>query len=95
MRKYIIERDIPGVGGLDANGLCGAARTSNKALAAVGPGIQWLESFVTANKTFCVYLAENEDLIRQHAAKSGFPATKITEVTTVIDPSTADRVVSG
>lgn len=88
MRKYIIERDIPGVGGLDAGALRAAAQQSNKALAEVGPGIQWLESYATADKTFCVYLAENEDLIRQHAAKSGFPATKISEVKSVFDPST-------
>lgn len=88
MRKYIIERDIPGVGGLNGDALKGAAQTSNKALADVGPGIQWLESFVTADKTFCVYLAENEGLIREHAKKSGFPATRITEVSGMIDPST-------
>jgi hypothetical protein len=88
MRKYIIEREIPGVGGLNADALKGAAQQSNRALAAVGPGVQWLESFVTADKTFCVYLAENEQLIREHAEKSGFPATKITEVSGMIDPST-------
>jgi hypothetical protein len=88
MRKYIIEREIPGVGRLNADGLCSAAQKSNQALAQVGPGIQWQESFVTTDKTFCVYLAENEDLIRQHAERSGFPASRITEVTAVFDPST-------
>ena len=89
MRKFMIERDLPGVGTLDSCALSDAARKSNGALADVGPGIQWQQSYVTADKTFCVYLAENEELIRRHAEKSGFPATKITEITGVIDPSTA------
>jgi hypothetical protein len=89
MRKFMIEREIPGVGKLDSCGLAEAARKSNTALAALGTGIQWQQSFVTENRTYCVYLAENEELIRQHAAKSGFPATRVTEITGVIDPSTA------
>jgi hypothetical protein len=89
MRKFMIERDLPGVGGLDSCALSDAARKSNGALADLGPGIQWQQSYVTADKTFCVYLAENEELIRRHAEKSGFPATKITEITCLIDPSTA------
>lgn len=91
MRKYIIEREVPGVGSLGPGGLCKAAQQSNRALAEVGPGIQWLESFVTADKTFCVYLADNEAVIREHAAKSGFPANRITLVTAVFDPSTGDE----
>ncbi len=91
MRKFMIEREIPGVGQLDACGLAEAARKSNGVLAELGPGIQWQQSFVTGNRTFCVYLAEDEALIRRHAEKSGFPATKITEITGVIDPSTAIR----
>jgi hypothetical protein len=91
MKKYIIEREIPGVGGLaGTDGLCDAARQSNAALSAVGPGIQWQHSYLAGDKTFCVYLAENEELIREHAAKSGFPATKITEIKAVFDPSTGD-----
>jgi hypothetical protein len=89
MRKFMIERAIPGVGKLDACGLANAAKKSNGVLAELGPGIQWQQSFVTGDRTFCVYLAENEELIRRHAEKSGFPATKITEITGVIDPSTA------
>ncbi len=89
MRKFMIERDIPGVGQLDSCGLAEAARKSNGVLAELGPGIQWQQSFVTANRTFCVYLAESEDVIRAHAERSGFPATRITEITGVIDPSTA------
>jgi hypothetical protein len=89
MRKFMIEREIPGVGRLDACALAEAARTSNGALAELGPGIQWQQSYVTADRTFCVYLAESEELIRRHAEKSGFPATRVTEITGVIDPSTA------
>ena len=88
MRRYIIERKIPGVGGLNADGLRSAAQKSNQALAEVGEGVRWQESFVTADGTYCVYLAENEDLIRQHAERSGFPANRIVEVKTIIDPST-------
>ncbi len=89
MRKFIIERDIPKVGSLEAQQLQQAAAQSNKALNQLGPDIQWLESFVTADKTFCVYLAKDEALIRKHAELSGFPATKVTEVTKIIDPATA------
>jgi hypothetical protein len=91
MKKYIIERDIPGVGKLDAGQLQGAAGKSNKALCQLGPDVQWQESFVTANKTFCVYLAKDEEVIRKHAELSGFPATKITEVVGMIDPTTETR----
>lgn len=89
MRKFVIEREIPKVGELDSCGLAQAARKSNAALADLGPGIQWQHSYVTADKTFCIYLAESEELIRAHAEKSGFPASRITEVTAVFDPSTA------
>jgi hypothetical protein len=89
MKKYIIERDIPKVGTLKPEQLQETAKVSNQALSQLGPGIQWVESFVTAEKTFCVYLAENESLIHQHAELSGIPATKITEITKMIDPTTA------
>lgn len=88
LRKFIIERDIPAVGSLGPQELCDAARTSNGALAQLGPGIHWVESYVAADKTFCVYLAEDEDIIKKHAEISGFPATKITEVRKMIDPTT-------
>lgn len=87
MRKFMIERDIPGVGEMQPNQLGEAAKTSNDALGKL-KGVQWLHSYVTANKTFCVYLAENEDLIHEHARLSGFPANRITEIVEVIDPST-------
>ena len=89
MKKYIIEREIPNVDRLSAEELRGAAQASNAALAKLAPRIQWQESFVVAGKTFCVYLAEDEAVIHEHAKLSGFPANKVTEVTRVIDPSTA------
>lgn len=90
VRKFIIEREIPGIGGSTSEQFCDAARTSNGALAQIGQGIQWVQSYVAADKTFCVYLAENEDLIREHAKISGFPANKITEIVAIIDPTTAE-----
>jgi hypothetical protein len=88
LRKFIIERDIPAVGTLDREQLRGAAAKSNEVLIQLGPDIQWIESFVAAEKTFCVYLAKDEAIIRKHADISGFPATKITEVRKMIDPTT-------
>lgn len=89
MRKFIIEREIPGVDQMGKSDLAGAAKTSNAALAQLAPRVQWVQSYVAKDKTFCVYLAENEDAIREHARISGFPANKITEITGVIDPTTA------
>lgn len=89
MRRYIIERDIPGVGKLNGQELQGAAAKSNGALAKLAGKAQWLESFVVDDKTFCVYLAENEAAVHEHARLSGFPANKVTEVRNIIDPSTA------
>lgn len=91
MRKFMIERSIPGVGRLDACGLAEAARKSNAVLADLGPGIQWQHSYVAGDKTFCVYLADDAARIREHAERSGFPATCITEIVDVIDPTTAIR----
>lgn len=89
LRRFIIERDIPKVGSLERDQLRDAAAKSNEALSELSPDIQWQESYVTADKTFCVYLAKDEAVIRRHAEISGFPATKITEVRKVIDPTTA------
>ena len=89
MRKFIIEREIPAVGSLERQQLKEAAQKSNQVLKQLGPDIQWVESFVAADKTFCVYLAKDEAIIRQHAELSGFPANKITEVRKMIDPTTA------
>ncbi len=88
LRKFIIERDIPKVGSFEREQLKGAAAKSNEVLKALSPDIQWQESYVAADKTFCVYLAKDEAVIRKHAEMSGFPATKITEVRKMIDPTT-------
>jgi len=88
MRKFMIERDIPGVGRFNAADLHRATCTSNAALAKLAPRVQWQQSYVTCDKTFCVYLAHDEDAVREHAELSGFPANVITEITGVIDPST-------
>jgi hypothetical protein len=89
LRKFIIERDIPKVGTFEREQLRGAAAKSNEVLQELGADIQWVESYVADDKTFCVYLAVDEDIIRKHAEISGFPATKITEISKLIDPTTA------
>lgn len=88
MKRYVIERDIPQVGELTGEPLRGAAKTSNDALAKLPGKVQWVHSYVAADKTFCIYLAENEEAIHEHARLSGFPATRITEVRRIIDPVT-------
>jgi hypothetical protein len=88
LRKFIIERDIPAVGSFEREQLRGAAAKSNEVLKQLGPDIQWQQSYVAGDKTFCVYLAKDEAIIRKHAELSGFPATKITEVRKMIDPTT-------
>ena len=88
LRRYMIERDIPKVGTFERDQLRQAAGKSNEVLRQLGPDIQWVESYVAGDKTFCVYLAKDEAIIKQHAEISGFPATKITEVRKMIDPTT-------
>jgi hypothetical protein len=89
MPRYVIEREIPGAGKMSAEELRGAATHSNAVLEALGPDIVWEHSYVTGDKIFCIYSASDEDLIRAHALKSGFPANAITLVGTVIGPATA------
>ncbi len=89
MKRYVIERDLPGVGGMSRAQLKEAAATSNGALAKLAGKTQWEHSYVVDDKTFCIYLAESEAAVREHAKLSGFPATKITEVRIIIDPMTA------
>jgi hypothetical protein len=89
MRKFIIEREIPKVGTLERDQLRAAAAKSNEALAKLAPRVQWQHSYVAADRTFCVYLAEDERAVRDHAEISGFPANRIVEISKVIDPSTA------
>ena len=89
LRRFMIERDIPAVGQMTGPQLKGAAETSNAALAKLAPKVQWDHSYVAGDKTFCVYLAEDEEAIHEHSKLSGFPASKITEITSIIDPTTA------
>ena len=89
MKRYVIERDLPGVGGMNREQLKDATATSNSALAKLSGKAQWQHSYVVDNKTFCIYLADSEASVREHARLSGFPATKVTEVRHVIDPTTA------
>ena len=89
MRRFIIEREIPAIGSAERDALRAAAQKSNAVLAELAPDIQWVESYVAADKTFCVYLAKDEAIIRKHAEMSGFPASKITEANKMIDPTTA------
>lgn len=91
MRRYLIERDIPGVGGMSIVELCGASRASNQAIDKIGNDIQWQHSYVAGDKTFCIYLAKDEATIRKHSELSGIPAGAITEVPQIIDPLTANN----
>ena len=90
MPKYVIERDIPGAGNLSAAELKAISQKSCSVLDEMGPQIHWQQSYVTGDKVYCVYIAPNEDLVREHASRGGFPANRISEVTTVIDPVTAE-----
>ena len=90
MPKFVIEREIPGAGKMTPSELHAAAQKSVATLKELGPNIQWLQSFVTDDRLYCVYLASDEELIKTHAAKSGFPASRISAVRSLIDPSTAE-----
>ncbi len=90
MPKYVIEREIPGAGDLTAGQLQAVSQKSCGVLKDLGPEIQWVESFVTDNKLYCIYIAPSEDMVREHANRGGFPANSISEVKTVIDPTTAE-----
>ena len=90
MPKFVIERDLPGAGKLSAEELRDISQQSNKVIAQLGPDIRWLQSYVTENKIYCVYVAPDEDIIYEHARCGGFPANSVSRVSTVIDPSTGD-----
>lgn len=90
MPEYVIEREMPGVGQLDTADLKAASQTSCSVLRDLGPQIQWVHSYVTDNKIYCVYRAPNEDMIREHAQRGGFPANKISQVRRIINPTTAE-----
>ena len=90
MPKYVIEREIPGAGALTAEQLKGISQKSCGVLSGMGPQIQWLHSYVTGDKIYCVYIAPNEAAVREHASKGGFPANSVSEVKSIIDPTTAE-----
>jgi hypothetical protein len=90
MPKYVIEREIPGAGKLSAEQLKGISQTSCGVLRKMGSEIQWLHSYVTTNKIYCVYIAPNEEMIREHAKQGGFPANTVSRISTIIDPTTAE-----
>ena len=90
MPKYVIEREIPGAGKLTAEQLKGISQTPCGVLSNMGPQIQWLQSYVTGDKIYCVYIAPNEEMVREHAKKGGFPANSVNQVASIIDPTTAE-----
>jgi hypothetical protein len=94
MPKYVIERELPGAGQLSAEQLQGISQTSCGVLRSMGPDIQWVHSYVTADKIYCVYVAPNEAMIKEHAQRGGFPANSVNEVKGVIDPTTAEAPVA-
>lgn len=90
MPKYVIERDIPGVGTLSSRDIKGISQKSCSVLNKLGTQIQWVQSYVTNDKVYCIYIAPNEKLVREHAEQGGFPVNRISRVTTMIDPATAE-----
>ena len=90
MPKYVIEREIPGAGSLPEVQLLAISQKSCSVLSELGPQIQWIHSYVTTDRIYCVYIAPNEEVIREHARKGGFPANRISRISTIIDPTTAE-----
>jgi cell division inhibitor SulA len=90
MPKFVIEREIPGAGNMTPQELQAISQTSCGVLQQMGPQIQWLHSYVTGDKIYCLYIAPNEEMIREHAQRGGFPANRVSEITSVIDPTTAE-----
>ena len=90
MPKYIVERDLPGAGKLPRTELHAISQKSCGVLKNLGPQVQWLHSYVTQDKIYCVYIAPNEKMVREHASQGGFPANKVSEIRTTIDPTTAE-----
>lgn len=90
MPKFVIERDIPGAGKLTPEQLQGISDKSCSVLHAMGPDIQWVQSYVADDKVYCVYIAPNEAMVREHAKRGGFPANRVEEIKTIIDPTTAE-----
>ena len=94
MRKYVIERDVPGASNMTADELKELSRRSCTVLSEMGKGIQWVQSYVTEDKIYCVYIAQNEQLLLDHARKGGFPADVVARVSTIIDPVTAEEPIA-
>lgn len=90
MPKYVIERELPGAGSLSPDQLKAVSQTSCNVLRQMGPEIQWVHSYVTGDKVYCVYIAPNEEMILEHAQKGGFPANRVSEVATIIDPTNSE-----
>ena len=90
MPKFVIEREIPGAGSLSPEQLQAISQKSCSVLRNLGPSIQWVQSYVTNDKVYCIYIAPNETMVREHAAQGGFPANKVSEIKSVIDPTTAE-----
>jgi hypothetical protein len=90
MPKYVIEREIPGAGQLSPEQLKDISQTSCAVLSSMGPQIQWVQSYVTGDKVYCVYIAPDEAMVREHARQGGFPADRVSEISTIIDPTTAE-----
>jgi hypothetical protein len=90
MPKYVIEREIPGAGDLSQEQLKAISQTSCGVLSNMGPQIQWVQSYVTGNKIYCIYIAPNEEMVQEHARKGGFPANSVSEVHAIIDPTTSE-----
>ncbi len=95
MPKFVIEREVPGVGKLSAEELAAISHKSCNVIRGLGPEVQWVESFVTDDKIYCIYNAANEELVREHARQGGFPANRISQVRTIIDPTTSETKASG
>ena len=91
MPKFLIEREIPGAGSLTPQQLQGISEKSCSVLRNLGPQVQWVESYVTGDKIYCVYIAPNEEMIREHARQGGFPANRVAEIRRMIDPTTAEK----
>jgi len=91
MPKYVIEREMPGAGKLSAQELQGVSQKSCQVLDQMGPQIQWVQSYVTEDKIYCVYIAPNKEMVREHARQGGFPANRVSEIKSVIDPTTAEE----
>lgn len=94
MPRFLIEREIPGAGSLSQQELQSISQTSCSVLQKMGPQIQWLQSYVTGDKVYCVYIAPNAEMIREHASQGGFPANRVSEIKAVIDPTTAEQSAS-